>query len=251
MKLTFLTDKDSLIELGQQAQLSSLLSNNLESGRIYHFVPVGPLGNTIGLNISCFLFYYENVIEILDSSTFTVWQTDLAGSYLTKIKQAVTEIDSYFNTNSGNPVQNRIVANEFDHVHDLIASLSNSLMYETGKWNGGNAWYTEVENYGSYRPYSSSGTYEKIGCYCTLNATVEKVEGWQDIYYNLPVASYDETIIEIKETVNSTDITYTISTCYNGNQPVIKIHCNNGAMERGNGYSDTLTFTIKYRYKLN
>lgn len=141
--------------------------------------------------------------------------------------------------------------------NNLDESFYEILGYETGVFGVNDEvwWVNTNENINQlkYHPYSIVGSYETLGDYCTITATVEKVEDWQVIYITIPFAptEYAETTI-----VNVDNLSYKINTDiqeYEGDTyPVVKIgRSNNANMTRGDDSDPNsyITFTLKYKYK--
>lgn len=156
-------------------------------------------------------------------------------------------IDTTFSVTSSNPIANK-----------AVASLANTLGYETGIWDESKeAWYVHADNNNNilkYFPYQAKGTYETAGCYCTISVALEKVEGWQTVYYTLPkfaVAGASTTAYD------SSNVLYDvwIETRDDGvgstnNVIAFKRRDNNGMVRGADGTANSvLNVTLTYKYK--
>ena len=148
---------------------------------------------------------------------------------------------------------------------DTTKSEVDNIGYEIGEFGGSDskAWY-DAGN------YYINGTYQLIGDYCTITATVDKVPGWINIYYSLPltpinltptdrsgsvVINMDNDAYENDGNSSGDSVPYVISTATNSywsdtEQKVISLpaiairRLDNNAMTEGQ-----ITFTITYKYK--
>lgn len=156
-------------------------------------------------------------------------------------------IDTTFSTTSSNPIANK-----------AVASLANTLGYETGIWDESTeAWHVhdgDNDNVLQYFPYSPKGTYETAGCYCTVTASLEKVEGWQYVYYTLPkcaVEGASTTALDAENVLYDVWIETRDDGTGSVNNVVAFKRRDDWGMSRGaDGTANaTVNFTLRYKYK--
>lgn len=106
---------------------------------------------------------------------------------------------------------------------------------ESGNIGENYAWYTEPS-----QGLSLTGIYTLTGDFCTINGTCPLIEGWETVYYSLPVNS----VFSACCVARCGDDEFTVATNTLNNVSVIEIKKLGGGLLP----SGTLNFTLTYRY---
>ena len=132
------------------------------------------------------------------------------------------------------PDNNIIEIYSIPQIDDLLTNKSN---IESGIIAANNlAWYKYDSN------YTLTGSYELIGDICFLYGSAKLVNGWDKVYYSLPIAAAHKS-----ETITSNnEIKYSIATGFIDNTSVLEIKRLDGNLLNT---EDIIQFSLTYRYQ--
>lgn len=113
--------------------------------------------------------------------------------------------------------------------------ISGKADIETGTIPSNHAWYTEESD-----GYTMVGDYSIVGDMCFLRATAHLIQGWERVYYSLPVAAVTSgSTIALQY-----DNFFSVATGFQSNISVLEIRQINSQYMSGGG---TISFTLVYK----
>lgn len=124
--------------------------------------------------------------------------------------------------------------------------INNFPAVEKGQIERSYAWYAATSGL-TETDYTIEGTYELIGDFCTINATVTTIPNWGVVYYTLPTPALPGTKSCIISTNDNDNKVYFIRTAtIESNNSVIAITTFTGEPM---SVKENVTFTLRYKYK--